>query len=45
MTYQILTEVAAFYEAVMEQLENSEPLKIVKERENEESIRISIDDL
>jgi antitoxin StbD len=36
---------AAAYEAMMELLDNVELLKIVKERQNEESIRISIDDL
>jgi antitoxin StbD len=36
---------AAAYEAMMELLDNIELLKIVKERQNEESIRISIDDL
>ena len=36
---------AAAYEAMMELLDNVELLKLVKERQNEESIRISIDDL
>lgn len=36
---------AAAYEAMTELLDNVELLKIVKERQNEESIRISIEDL
>lgn len=36
---------AATYEAMMEMLDDIELLKIVKERQDEESIKISIDDL
>ncbi len=36
---------AQAYEALMELIDDAELLKIVKERQNEESIRVKLDDL